>query len=52
MMNVVVALHTFLTENNRETNILIQCDNLAAVQALNITILLTPYRSFEVNFGI
>ena len=32
-INVIVALHTFLTEAHRGRHILVQCDNLAAVQA-------------------
>ena len=32
--NVVVALHTFLSEADRGKHVLVQCDNLAAVQAL------------------
>ena len=32
--NVIVALHTFLSESDRGTHVLVQCDNLPAVQAL------------------
>ena len=33
-INVFIALHTFLTEKDRGSHVLIECDNLAAVQAL------------------
>ena len=32
--NVIVALHTFLSEADRGSHVLLQCDNLPAVQAL------------------
>ena len=32
--NVIIALHTFLTEADRGSHVLVECDNLAAVQAL------------------
>ena len=33
-LNVIIALHTFLTDENRGSHVLAKCDNLAAVQAL------------------
>ena len=33
-INVVVAVHSFLTEADRGRHVLVECDNLAAVQAL------------------
>ena len=33
-LNVVVALHSFLIDKDRGAHILVECDNLAAVQAL------------------
>ena len=33
-INVIIALHSFLSHSNRGQHILVECDNLAAVQAI------------------